>query len=177
MKFKNFRGYFGLGLISPSEEFNGWRFVKQPRALVRLFLRVAPLVIGRLTPTWASAIYTFSKELRRISKTQGAPGLVKYLKVLYIITQQAAGGYKISDLSQIGPRVARTAGGLPRIILKSHRQGIRRGDPWTIRLYLTMFGLYRVIDMPGKVKIQTIVALGLFSQESLEEISRFIPIF
>jgi hypothetical protein len=37
-----------------------------------------------------------------------------------------------------------------------HRARIRSGDTWTIRFWATLFGLYRVLDFPGKVKISTI---------------------
>jgi hypothetical protein len=61
------------------------------------------------------------------------------------------------------------------------RKSIRQGDPWTIRLWLTYFQLYRVIDVPGKVKLQTITAPSTMSPEFLSGwinfLNRWLPFF
>jgi hypothetical protein len=36
------------------------------------------------------------------------------------------------------------------------RKSIRLGDPWTIRIWLSFFQLYRVIEIPGKLKLGSI---------------------
>jgi len=168
---------FNFGLIPNFEGFSGWRLVKRSHALRALFLRVAPLAIRRLVPYWAKAVHNVVKSMIWVSKTQGGTGLVKYLKVLSVITQQAAGGYKVQDISSLGCRVARTAGGLPRVIAKAHRKAIKEGCTATLRMYLTMFGLYRVIEIPGKLKLHTITALSLYRQGDYGVHSRFIPWF
>jgi len=97
---------FNFGLIPNFEGFSGWRLVKRSHALRALFLRVAPLAIRRLVPYWAKAVHNVVKSMIWVSKTQGGTGLVKYLKVLSVITQQAAGGYKVQDISSLGCRSA-----------------------------------------------------------------------
>lgn len=56
--------------------------------------------------------------------------------------------------------LARTSSGLPRIIPKQHRVRIRKGDPLVTRLWLTLFGLYRILEFPGQPKLDTITDLG-----------------
>jgi len=168
---------FNFGLITNFKGFSGWRLVKQSRALRALFLRVAPLVIDRFTPYWVKAIHHTVCHVVRIAKQQGGTGLVKHLKVLSVITQQSAGGYKVQDLTSLGCRVARTNRGIPRVIYKSHRQAIWEGNSIVLRMYLTMFGLYRIIEIPGKVKIHTITALSLYKQVDHGEHVRFVPWF
>lgn len=168
---------FDFGLITNFKGFSGWRLVKQSRALSALFLRVAPLAVVRLVPYWVKAIIKLSGHLISLSKRQGGPGLVKHLKVLSVITQQAAGGHKVQDLTSLGCRVSRTACGLPRVIAKAHRKAIKEGCSATLRMYLTMFGLYRIIEIPGKVKLHTITNLSLYRQGQYGGHSLFIPWF
>lgn len=168
---------FDFGLISNFKGFSGWRLVKQSRALRALFFRVAPLAIVRFVPYWVNAISNVVRYLVCIAKQQGSVGLVKHLKVLSVITQQAAGGYRVADLTSLGVRVSRTSAGLPRVIAKAHRKAIKEGCSTTLRMYLTMFGLYRIIEIPGKVKVHTITALSLYRQGDYGSHCLFIPFF
>jgi hypothetical protein len=51
------------------------------------------------------------------------------------------------------------------------------GDTNVIRLYLTVFGIYRVIEIPGKVKLASITGLCLYRQALFMDHVKFIPIF
>lgn len=164
MLYKVLKHSFDFGLIPKLEGFAGWRLVKQSRALSALFKRVAPLVIGRFTPNWATGIWNIVRHCVKLAAKQGGVGLVKNLKVLSILTQQAAGGYKVPDLTSLGCRVSRTKSGVPRVICKAHRKAILDGNVTVIRMYLTMFGLYRIIEIPGKVKVWTITKLSEYRQ-------------
>lgn len=164
-------------VLKPRPGFAWERLVKQPRALGTLLLRVYPLVVGRFTSRWGHAIFVFSCTVRRLWLKQGSKGLVLFLKSCYVATQQAAGGYRIPNVQLVGARIARTSGGLPRIIMKDHRSLIRSGAPWVVAMYLTLFGLYRVIEYPGKVKIRTITDLCLLRQADLSLFEGFIPLF
>lgn len=171
------QSHFAWGLITPGKDFDWLTALKSRRVLGRMLLRVLPLAVGSYTPMWATSILTITRKFWFLYKNQGPKGLVKYTKVCSIILQQAAGGQRIEDLSSIGPRVARTASGLPRIINKAHRALIRSGDPKVIRMYLTLFGIYRVVEFPGKVNLSTITGLCLYRQEHFLEHVKFIPIF
>lgn len=112
MLFKKILNHnFNFGLITNFEGFSGWRLVKKSHALSALFLRVAPLAVRRLVPYWAKAIIKVARVAVGVAKHQGNLGLIKYLKVLSVVTQQAAGGYKVRDISSLGCRVSRTACG------------------------------------------------------------------
>jgi len=174
---RNRQSHFAWGLITPGKDFDWQRAVKSSRVLGRMLLRVIPLAVGSYTPMWSTSVLILAKTFLKLYKAQGGKGLVKYTKVCSIITQQAAGGQRIEDLSSIGPRVARTLGGLPRIINKAHRASIRKGDANVIRLYLTLFGIYRVIEFPGKVKLASITGLCLYRQKFYDVHVTFIPIF
>lgn len=171
------QNHFAWGLITPGKDFNWQTAVKSHRVLRGLLIRALHLAVGRLSPMWVTCICSISRNLLRISKSQGLTGLVKYCKVLSILTQQAAGGYRVNDTTSLGCRVSRTSAGLPRIINKAHRASIRNGNAAVLRMYLTIFGLYRVVEIPGKVKIQTITALCLYKQADLMIHLKFVPNF
>jgi len=108
---------------------------------------------------------------------QGSAGVVKYLKACSVLLQQSVGGYVIKDPSALGPKVSRTRTGIPRIIPSQMRQKIRSGDIVTIRFWLTLFSLYRVIEFPGKLKIATITDPGLEISRPLKEFDSFLVKF
>jgi len=138
--------------------------VKAKAALVNLFQKVKLIAGGSLSKKFVSSLTVTLVTLCKIAQTQGVKGLVLYLKVAAVILQQASAGHKVPDLTQIGPRVKRNLSGLPRIIPAYHRLIIinrRPGWEFLIRFYLTLFSIYRVIPLRGKVKLNTITDPGV----------------
>jgi len=86
----------------------------------------------------------------------GKPGVVKYTKACSIMLQQSLGGYVIPDIGELGIRVRRTNSGLPKVIPSIYRKAIRNGDPYVIRLWTTLFSIYRNIDYKGVISFKTI---------------------
>jgi hypothetical protein len=86
---------------------------------------------------------------------------VIYLKAAYVVLQQSLGGQRLEDLTPLGIRFARTKGkGYPRIIPVLDRKRMAAGDLAVMRFWLTLFSIYRVIEVPGKLKLDTITAPG-----------------
>lgn len=71
--------------------------------------------------------------------------------------QQMLAGYVLDDLTPLGPRVARSGGGIPSIIPKDQRILIRKRDVLVIKQWLTLFSIYRDISYKGKFNVSTIV--------------------
>jgi len=90
---------------------------------------------------------------------------------------QAAGGMKIPSTQKLGVAVARTKGGLPRLIPKIIRNKIRQGDVVAVKLTLTLLSLYRVLEFKGSVKVNTITDPGKDWSGLESEISRVIGSF
>jgi len=80
-----------------------------------------------------------------------------YLKGCSVLTQQYVGGMKIPNPRDVGPAVSRTRAGLPRIIPAQQRLLIRRGNPEAIRLWLSFFNIYRVLEAKHKLSTSTIL--------------------
>jgi hypothetical protein len=95
-------------------------------------------------------------------------GTAIYLKTCYIVTQHVAGGMKDQSPWALGANIARTRFGIPRIINRRHRLLLQKGDVGIIRLWLSLFSLYRVLEFKGSLKLKTISEPG-------KNISMFMP--
>jgi len=132
------------------------RLKSRYQELLKIFIRLFPAIGVIVSPTSVKSTLIVLHKFYHIYSKQGKVGLVKYLKVCSVCLQQSIGGHVLKDLNPLGPRVKRSIRGIPRVIPIYHRNMIREGRPEIIRLYLTLFALYRVIMIPAKVKLGTI---------------------
>lgn len=107
-------------------------------------------------------LHNFGKYLCYLNKHHGTTFVVKYLKAAQLSIQRKLAGQPFSSLREIEPdlnlpRLAKC--GLPAIIGTKDRKAIYSGSTQVIQLYLTIFGLYRVIKAPVKSKLETITDL------------------
>jgi hypothetical protein len=85
--------------------------------------------------------------------------------------QQVVGGYRVIDLAELKVRPARNRAGLPLIIPAGVRVRISRDrDIRLIKLWMSLFGLYRILKFPSFVKVGTIVEEGV-------NIDPFLPVW
>lgn len=145
-----------LSRVVEGAHFQWQTTLKGGRALGAALARVLHLRVGGMTRRWYTATMEFAKFVVRLQRRSGWAYVVVYLKACTVLLQQAANGQRIENTRALGCAVSRTSRGLPRIIPKSMRKAIRSGDIWTVRVWLSYFGLYRVIEIPGKLKLQTI---------------------
>lgn len=147
--------------------------------LLRIFLRLFPAIGVTISPVSVKSTLIVLNEIVRLHSQMGSVGLVKYLKVCSVCLQQCIGGHVVRDVGELGMRISRTNGGIPRIIPVFHREMIRNGNSSIIRLYLSIFALYRIINIPAKPKLESITAP--FSGENADlidgDITNFINIF
>jgi len=103
--------------------------------------------------------HNFGKYLLFLNKHHGSLFVVKYLKASQLAIQRKLAGQPFSSLREIEPdlNLPRLAScGLPAIIGSRDRQAILSKSTKVIQLYLTLFGLYRVLSAPVKPKLETI---------------------
>nr|UJQ92622.1 MAG: putative RNA-dependent RNA polymerase [Mitoviridae sp.] len=122
--------------------------------LEKFGLNLAYLVAGRRGKSYIEAVFRLSRFCS--SWKGGASALVKYLKTCQITLMQAVSKGPVSEARELGCVHARGLGRLPRLIPNAHRVSIMRGDVPTIRLWLSLLGVYRIIECPGKSSYQTI---------------------
>lgn len=120
------------------------------------------LTDGSLTKGKVKTIAHLAKSLERIYSKSGNKGLCLYLKTCSVLLMQSVpnSGIRSSSREISKVAVATTRRGIPRIIPRDHRSRIASGDGRYYRLWLTLFGLYRVLAFPGKLTVQTIVTPG-----------------
>jgi hypothetical protein len=99
------------------------------------------------------------------------------LKAYSVSLMSVTAGKKLKDQTVFGPVFARTRSGLPRIIPVEHRRRIRSGDRLVVRAWLTLFGLYRVLDFKGVFSVGTIIAPFEGTPRVVRRVSRFAEHF
>lgn len=103
--------------------------------------------------------HNFGLYLLKMCKHHGELHTVKYLKACQLAVQKHIAGQPLSSLRELEPdlplpRLSKS--GLPVIIGSRQRALIARGNTHLIRLWLTLFSIYRVIKAPVNIKINTI---------------------
>jgi len=148
--------------------------VKLGRPAVQHVLGCVALLGRRVNLSVVKVVITTLKTYHMLYRTSGMKFLVIYLKACSSMLQQYVGGQRLYDLTPFGARVGRTHSGCPSIIPALHRARLRSGCTWTIRFWATLFGLYRVLEFPGKVKIGTITAESGMDPSLGYEFSQFV---
>jgi len=158
------------------EAGRSWQLVvKRERAMIGALIRVSRLWLGDLNRSWILSIVSFVRFCRSLRKHRGSKGLAIYLKTCTILLMKVVAGERIKDLSPYGCRVACTGSGVPRIIPMIHRQGVLSGEPRIVRFWMTLFGLYRVLDFQVSFSVKTITTPA--PSLNLAAYSWFIPYF
>jgi len=148
--------------------FSGMLRVKAGRPLINWFLKAILLVKGSITDSLVKVSICFVRNLFRLSRKSGLPYTVKYLKACTTLLMQAISGEAHTSTQELGCAVSRTTFGIPRIIPRLHRSHIKQGNLFYIRLWLTFFSLYRVLDYTGKLSVKTIITPSRANLNSLE---------
>jgi len=120
------------------------------------------LVVGKVSRSKIIQLSIFAKWCVAIGRYQGRKGLVLALKTCNVLLVQALPGGKLRfDPRRIGKvAVSRSRTNLPRVIPVFARKMILDGDIVTIQLWLSFFGIYRVIPCKGRPKFSTILDPG-----------------
>lgn len=148
--------------------------VKLGRPALHHVLRLVGALGRRNNLGVVKVIITYLAFLHRLQKRNGLTYMVKFMKAAQVLLMQSLGGQRLYNLNPLGPRLARTKAGLPRVIPALHRVSLRRGDRWTVRLWQSLFGLYRVIEIPGVLKLKTITAETTMKDGVVGEFSKFV---
>jgi len=103
--------------------------------------------------------HKFSTYILVLTKRHGAEFTVKYLKACNLAISKFLAGEPFKSLRDIEPDLPLprlTKSGLPVIIGTRDRRSLHANSHRVIRLWLTLFSLYRVIRIPAKAKLNTI---------------------
>jgi hypothetical protein len=166
------------------KSINAMASLKGGYSLVRYVVLLLPVSGVRSTRAKVRCIIVFLRHTCKLFRNNGAKGTCLILKVYAVTLQQSIGGHVVKDLTELKFRVARTNRGIPRIIPIQMRQAIREGDTGTIRFFLCLFNLYRMIEFKGDYRLaslsKTIISPAKTGKDFVSlryEILQFIPLF
>lgn len=142
-----------------------WKPLPYP-SISALFKKVGFRIFGACFPLKGK----YSSRLRQMSaflvhilnmnRHHGPAYVVKYLKVSQLAIQKAIAGTPVSSLNQLDPSLpfmGLATCGLPKFIpIRDRKLMLANGSASVIRWWLTLFSVYRVIYVPGKLKLETI---------------------
>lgn len=158
------------------DKIQDWFTVKGGRPLVNILKGIVIMAGAKVTSGIIRYIVLFIVHCKHLKRTQGMKGLTKYLKASTVSVQQSLGSHRVRDVALLGARVSRTGRGLPRFIPAPIRKRIRAGDTTIIRVTLTLLNVYRIFQIPGQLKLQTITN-PFTGKGSQAEILSYIPLF
>jgi hypothetical protein len=148
---------------------NGLIFRNKGRGLITTLLCMVRGVRPRSSKSVVKQVSMFSFRIFRIAKHSGLKGLVLYLKACQVLLQQVVAGYKVIDLAELKVRPSRNRAGVPLIIPAGVRVLISRDRHIpSIKLWMTLLGLYRILDFKGVLSFSTITDKG-------PDLSSFLP--
>lgn len=127
---------------------------------------------GRKVHTRIRVFSKFSLLMLSITRRHGVAYLIKYLKACQLAIQKAVAGQPLKSLRELEPTLPvhkLTSTGLPTWIGTRDRRAILGGSVPVIRLYLTLFSVYRIIPGPLSPKLNTITDHYSGNLESLRE--------
>lgn len=150
------RNRISSSVVITLDKINATFTVKSKGLLVGVFVRMLSAIGMRKTQSRIRTVLIFVNRCKSIYRSQGMVGLVNWLKANTVLLQQAIGGFRLHDCTALKCRPSRTSYGLPRLVLAQDRALIRAGQTKVMRFYLTLFNLYRVLEFPGKLKLNTI---------------------
>uniref|UniRef100_A0A1D1YT17 RNA-directed RNA polymerase n=1 Tax=Anthurium amnicola TaxID=1678845 RepID=A0A1D1YT17_9ARAE len=172
MKFGGLPRHYLVGLWSPKAWQSG---LKSRRWLVGRLNRFALLITGKASHSGCGAVYRFSVFCARVARAQGLPGLQLYLKACTVLFQRAVAGIPVGGHS-LGVAVSVTGRGFPRIIPQDHRKRILNGDKSLVRLWLSLFMIYRIIEVRARVNVDSILEV-MKSRGPREAWDSWVPVF
>lgn len=114
---------------------------------------------GRRHARFYLAVIHYGKWLRSFKGSNKT--LIKYLKACTVTLMQFAGKGPIASVRDLGGVHRRSRGFIPALIPVYHRVAIKRGDIPTIRFWLSLLGIYRIIACRGKVSWKSITEPGV----------------
>jgi hypothetical protein len=166
-----------LSMPKKNSMVNLSRFFNLERVLKRYSWKIISILSQKRVQGYSQVnlFYNFGRYIYVMKRRHGVLYVVKYLKACSLAIQRAVSGSPMLSLREIEPDLALprlSSSGLPVIIGTRDRKAILAGSRKAISMYLSLFGLYRVIDAPVKAKISTITDPFTGDLSFMEELGR-----
>jgi len=142
-------------MVSLNNSFELLALVKRIGPRVILACSSSPVKITKRL----KLLINFAKYLIIMTKHNGSTYTVKYLKSSLLALQKCVSKDRINSPRELEPDLPLpryTTSGLPRFIPLADRRAIISGNSFIIKYWSSLFALYRVIKIPGTLKLKTI---------------------
>lgn len=172
----NIFNHFGRLPTAIAGNVNAMLSVKARPLLAKVIKAMASPCRVVLRKSKVFAVFLMVNRLVYIRNRSGLKGLTLYLKGCFVLFQQSLGGHLTSDTAKVAKlRVSRNNSGLPRIIPRSLRYEIRRGNVRTMKLVSCILNVYRDIKFPGTPNLSTITAPFTGDVSVFDSVQPMIP--
>jgi hypothetical protein len=123
--------------------------------------------------------HNFIDYVLKIHRAHGSSFTIKWLKGCHVAICKVLGQNKLLSLRQLTEDIPlpRLLNGLPAFINFHDRKRIRMGDVATIRFYLGLFNLYRVLKAPGELKMSTITGPWTGDAKGMRDLLRLAKVW
>jgi len=113
---------------------------------------------GRGYTTRLNFMLKFFRYILYLQRKHGSEFVVAFLKAGQLAISKKLAGTPVRSLREINPdlNLPRLTNGLPSIIPIPDRILMRKGSSSVIRYWLTLFSIFRIISIPGNMKLSTI---------------------
>lgn len=100
----------------------------------------------------------FMNFVYKMYQNHGSSATIQWLKGCHVALQRYIGHDPMHSLRVLSPSIPlpRLINGCPAIIDRADRKLIREGNVGIMRMWLSLFSIYRVIKIPGVLKLETI---------------------
>jgi hypothetical protein len=158
------------GIVKVSTMFS----LNKEKSLLSMFKRFSKLIFRLTLKTQRVSLRlrsfnNFVKLLFKTYNNHGSTYVVKWLKACSVCLQQQISGRKLRSLRAIEPDLPlpRLINGLPAIINRHDRFLINSGNYKIIKLWFSIFNIYRVLEAPRKLKLETITDKFMGNEDSV----------
>jgi hypothetical protein len=115
--------------------------------------------------TKVEGVLPLALHLQKLLRHNGASYTIKRLKIYLFTLNSYVGANKIASTSDLGVRV-KLSNGLPAFLPKSVRESIRSMNLDAIRLWASLFNIYKALEGPHKISdLSTVTAQALNTEE------------
>jgi len=122
----------------------------------------------------------WTRFLLKLNKHHGPNFVVKYLKASQLALMKKISGVPFSSLRELEPDLPLprlTQSGLPHFLSSNDRSAILQGSSKVFQLWVSLLSIYRVLKVPGKLKLSTITDPFKGDPGILDKVSSFLVLF
>lgn len=141
---------------------------------LQLLIAVVGVLLGVEGQT-REGLKRLCRSVLKLLRDNGAAWTICYLKEAYILTVHFVAGNRARSCE--GPVWVSLVSGLPKVIPGALRAHMRARNVFVTRLVLSILGLYRIIALDGKIKIETITGPFTGTLETLPRFMAYVPFF